>query len=76
MVVDNGDGRCTAARTFRAYQNRSDLFGDAIVDFLFQIAEQRLGREAGNGDVTRFISRMGEGASGGEMVSHLSRRLH
>ena len=138
VVVYNGDGRWTAARTFRAYQNRSDLFGDAIVDFryylvdvkrwspqskaelesflplafhfesadsvlelsermddciqavgrldeteaavlvdfLFQIAEKRLGREAGTGDASRIISRMGEGASGGEMVSQLSRRLH
>jgi predicted transposase/invertase (TIGR01784 family) len=138
VVVYNGDGRWTASRSFKEYQYRNDLFGDAIVnfryylvdvrrwspeskaeleaflplafhfenaesildlseridtcmqavqkldasesmvlaDFLNQIALQRLSRESGDNNAQRVLPSIAVGASGGEMVSQLSRRLH
>jgi hypothetical protein len=138
VVVYNGDGNWTASRSFREYQYRSELFGDAIVDFryylvdvkrwspankaeleaflplafhfenaesvrelsermdacikairkldvseslvladfLYQIAQQRLKRESGDSNAQWLLPGMAAGASGGEMVSQLSRRLH
>lgn len=138
VVVYNGDGGWTASRSFRAYQNCNEWFGEsvvdfryylvdvkrwtpagkaeleaflplafhfenaeslhelsermdacmqaiekldetesvALVDFLYQITQQRLNRESGDSVAQRRLPRMAKGASGGEMVSQLSRRLH
>lgn len=60
----------------QAVGNLDETETAVLVDFLFQIAEQRLGHETGIGVASRMIPHMGKGASGGEMVSRLSRRLH
>jgi predicted transposase/invertase (TIGR01784 family) len=47
-----------------------------LADFLNQIALQRLSRESGDNNAQRVLPSIAVGASGGEMVSQLSRRLH